>query len=173
MLTDYKTPTALLTKMVADQLGVFTQENLQTKSAALGLSEYQLLIIASLARAEAGTNTNDLNKIAGVVFNRFKSTSFAHLGFDTATLYGMGNTTTVPDNKDTTNPYNTSVFGIKGLPPGPIDNPDQLSVDAALNPNTTNTYFYFCATSDGVQYASNNAQWQALGAKYKGLCGTS
>jgi UPF0755 protein len=174
VLTDYKTPTALLKKMVDDQLAVFTEEDLANKAAGLGVTEYKLLIIASLARAEAGSNTSDLNKIAGVVFNRFNNPmQFAHLGFDTATLYGMGNTGTVPNNKDTTNPYNTSVFGIKGLPPGPIDNPDQPAIDAAVNPNRANNYFYFCATPDGVQYASNNTQWQALGVKYKGLCGSS
>lgn len=174
VLTDYKTPTELLKKMVDDQMSVFNQENLTAKATALGLTPYKLLIIASLARAEAGTNTADLNKIAGVVFNRFNNPNlFAHLGFDTSTLYGMGNTTTVPNNKDTTNPYNTSVFGIKGLPPSPIDNPDQASVDAALNPNRASNYLYFCATPDGVMYASTNTQWQQLGQKYKGLCGSN
>ena len=173
VLTDYKTPAALLKKMVDDQMAIFNQENLTAKAAALNLTPYKLLIIASLARAEAGTNTADLNKIAGVVYNRFNNPAmFAHLGFDTSTLYGMGNTGTVPDNKDTANPYNTSVFGIKGLPPSPIDNPDQASVDAALNPNRANNYLYFCATPDGVQYAANNTQWRQLGVKYKGLCGS-
>jgi UPF0755 protein len=154
-------------------LTVFNKESLTDKAAALGLTPYKLLIIASLARAEAGSNTADLNKIAGVVFNRFNDPAlFAHLGFDTSTLYGMGNAGTVPDNRDTANPYNTSVFGIKGLPPSPIDSPDQQSIDAALNPNRANTYFYFCATPDGVQYAATNAQWQQLGTKYKGLCGS-
>ena len=172
-LTDFKTPTDLLKKMVDDQLSVFTQEGLADKAGKLGLNEYKALIIASLARAEAGSNTSDLNKIAGVVFNRFNNPmQFAHLGFDTATLYGMGNAGTVPDNKDAANPYNTSVFGIKGLPPTPIDNPDQPSIDAALNPNRANNYLYFCATPDGVQYAATNSQWQQLGVKYKGLCGS-
>ena len=173
VLTDFKSPTALLKKMVDDQMAVFNQENLVAKAAGLGLTPYKLLIIASLARAEAGSNTADLNKIAGVVFNRFNNPAlFAHLGFDTSTLYGMGNVGTVPNNKDTTNPYNTSVFGIKGLPPSPIDNPDQASVDAAINPNRANNYQYFCATPDGVMYAANNTQWQQLGQKYKGLCGS-
>ncbi|HEV3169475.1 MAG TPA: endolytic transglycosylase MltG [Actinocrinis sp.] len=163
-------PTGLLKKMVDDQLAVFSQENLAVKAQAAGESEYNMLIIASLARAEAGSNTSDLNKIAGVVFNRLKSTNFQHLGFDTATLYGMGNATTTPNNKDATNPYNTSVFGIKGLPPGPIDNPDQTSIDAALNP-ITSTFLFFCATPDGVQYATTATQWQQLGGKYPGLCG--
>jgi UPF0755 protein len=170
-LKSYPTPAALLKKMVDDQLAVFTQEDLAAKAKAVNESEYDVLIIASMARAEAGTNTADLNKIAGVIYNRLKNTAdFAHLGFDTVTLYGMGNSTTVPDNADRSNPYNTSVNGIVGLPPSPIDNPDQPSIDAALNP-TDNTDFYFCATNAGVQYAVTNAQWQALGKRYPGLCG--
>lgn len=173
VLTDFKTPADLLKKMVDAQLAMFSMEDLANKAKQLNLTEYKALIIASLSRAEAGTNTSDLNKIAGVVFNRFDSpNSFAHLGFDTSTLYGMGNVGTVPDNKDTANPYNTSVFGIKGLPPTPIDSPDQQALDAALTPNRDNKYYYFCATPDGVQYAQDNTQWQALGHRYPGLCGS-
>jgi UPF0755 protein len=172
VLSDYKSPVDLLKRMVDDQLVLFDQEDLAGKAKALGVTEYKLLIIASLARAEAGQNTADLNKIAGVVFNRFNSPAFEHLGFDTSTLYGMGNTGTVPNNTDTANPYNTSIKGIKGLPPSPIDNPDQNSIDAAAKPNRDNGYVYFCAAPDGVHYASNNTQWTALGQKYPGLCGS-
>jgi UPF0755 protein len=171
VLTAYSNPAALLKKMVDDQLTMFNQVDLAAKAQAMGHSEYDTLIIASMARAEAGSNTSDLNKIAGVIYNRLKDTAqFAHLGFDTVTLYGMGNTTTTPDNADRSNPYNTSVDGIEGLPPSPIDNPDQPSVAAALDPQDATDY-YFCATDAGVQYAATNAEWQELGQKYPGLCG--
>lgn len=172
-LTGFKDPTALLKKMVDDQLAVFTQQGLAQKAQALKLSEYQALVVASLARAEAGNNPADLNKIAEVIYNRLDDTQagFNHLGFDTSTLYGMGNTTTVPNNTDKANPYNTSVYGITGLPPSPIDNPDQVALSAVLNP-ATGTYLYFCATPDGIQYASNNQQWAQLGQQYPGDCGS-
>lgn len=171
-LSAYSTPTALLKKMVDDQLAVFAEEGMADKAKSLGLTEYQLLTVASMARAEAGSNPADLNKITGVIYNRLKSVSFQHLGFDTVTLYGMGNSTTTPDNLDKTNPYNTSVHGIVGLPPGPIDNPDQKAVDAALNPNDK-TDLYFCAYDDAgdTAYAVTPTQWHELGLKYPGKCG--
>jgi UPF0755 protein len=171
-LKSYSSPTQLLKKMVDDQLAVFTSAGLATKAQALGYSEYQVLIIASMARAEAGSNPADLGKISEVIYNRLKDPAlFSHLGFDTTTLYGMGNTTTTPDNADTTNRYNTSVDGIKGLPPGPIDNPDATAINAALNPTVDKTLLYFCATPDGVQYADSLTAWDELGHKYPGLCG--
>lgn len=172
-LTAFKDPAALLKKMVDDQLAMFTQQGLAQKAASVKLSEYQVLVVASLARAEAGSNPADLNKIAEVIYNRLDdpAAGFSHLGFDTSTLYGMGNTTTTPNNSDKSNPYNTSVSGITGLPPSPIDNPDQVALSAVLSP-ATGTYLYFCATNDGIQYASNNSQWQQLGQQYPGDCGS-
>lgn len=69
-----------------------------------------------------------------------------------------------------TNPYNTSVFGIKGLPPGPIDSVDQTTLEAALNPTDT-TDLYFCAVDGSVLYAANSTAWATLGKAHPGLCG--
>ena len=171
-LSAFSTPQALLTKMVADQMAVFTQVNLAARATALHTTEYNLLIIASMAQAEAASPT-DLGNIAQVVFNRLKDTAgFSHLGFDTVTLYGLGNTVTVPtesDLEDSGNPYNTHL--IVGLPPSPIGNPDLPALTAAANP-TANDYLYFCAVSStNTQYASSNAGWAALGRQYPTQCG--
>ena len=173
-LPSYKDPTSLIKTMIDKQVAMFDAVGLSTKAKAAGganLTPYQVLIIASMARAEAGTDTADLGKISGVIYHRLKDTAdFAHLGFDTTTLYGMGESTTTPDNKDTTNPYNTSVYGIKGLPPGPIDSIDQTTLEAALNP-TDSTDLYFCAVDGSVFYAADSTGWAALGKAHPGLCG--
>ncbi|MFL5648789.1 MAG: endolytic transglycosylase MltG [Chloroflexota bacterium] len=44
-------------------------------------------------------------------------------------------------------PYNT--YTSTGLPPGPIDTPTISSIDAALEPDTKDGYFYFLAKGDG------------------------
>ncbi|HEV2635074.1 MAG TPA: endolytic transglycosylase MltG [Actinocrinis sp.] len=171
-LDSYSTPQALMKKMVDDQLAVFTTDNLAAKATSLNVTEYQLLTIASMAQAEAA-NANDLPNIAEVVFNRLKDKAeFNHLGFDTVTLYGMGNTVTSPsaaDLRDTSNPYNTHL--IDGLPPTPIDNPDTAALTAVTAP-TPSTYVYFCAiSSTTTEYASNDAQWLQLGKQYPKQCG--
>lgn len=45
--------------------------------------------------------------------------------------------------------YNT--YSAKGLPPGAICNPGIEAIDAALNPNDTN-YYFFCHDKDGNIY---------------------
>ena len=170
-LPSYSSPTALIKAMVDKQLAMFNAVGLTQKASALGMSPYQVLIVASMARAEAGSDSADLGKISGVIYTRLKDTAeFAHLGFDTTTLYGMGNTTTVPDNLDSSNPYNTSIHGIKGLPPGPIDSVDQASVAAALAPSD-NSDLYFCAVNGTVLYATTATAWHQLGQAHPGLCG--
>ena len=44
-------------------------------------------------------------------------------------------------------PYNTYLYA--GLPPGPICEPSLASIQATLNPATTD-YFYFVAVGDGT-----------------------
>jgi UPF0755 protein len=44
--------------------------------------------------------------------------------------------------------YNT--YTSKGLPPGPISTPTTASIDAALDPDTSDGYLYFIAKGDGT-----------------------
>jgi len=49
-------------------------------------------------------------------------------------------------------PYNTYVY--KGLPPGPIGNPGEVALAAALHPAQT-TYLYFVANTQGGHFFSS------------------
>jgi UPF0755 protein len=170
-LPGYKTPTALLKAMVDQQVTMFNAIGLTSKASSVHMSPYQVLVVASMARAEAGSNPADLGKIAGVIYTRLKSSEFDKLGFDTATLYGLGRTDPQPtaaELESTANPYNLRV--VAGLPPGPIDSVDQPALMAALAP-TDSTDVYFCAVNGTVHYASSNAAWAALGTQFPGDCG--
>ena len=170
-LPSYKTPTALLKAMVDQQVTMFNAIGLTSKASAVDMTPYQVLTVASMARAEAGSNPSDLGKIAGVIYTRLKSTQYDKLGFDTATLYGLGRTEPQPTANElasTSNPYNLRV--VAGLPPGPIDSVDQPALMAALAP-TDSTDVYFCAVNGTVHYASSNAAWAALGTEFPGYCG--
>jgi UPF0755 protein len=52
-------------------------------------------------------------------------------------------------------PYNT--YLIQGLPPGPIGNPGNEAIEAALAPAST-AYFYFVAKKDGSHYFSGSVE---------------
>ena len=170
-LPSYKTPTALLKAMVDQQVAMFNAIGLSSKASSVDMSPYQVLVVASMARAEAGSNASDLGKISGVIYTRLKSSQYDKLGFDTATLYGLGRTEPQPsaaELQSTTNPYNLRV--VSGLPPGPIDSVDQTALMAALAP-TDSTDVYFCAVNGTIHYASSNAAWATLGTEFPGSCG--
>jgi UPF0755 protein len=170
-LPDYKTPTQLIKAMIDRQVDMFNAIGLTQKAASVHMTPYQVLTVASMARAEAGADPSDLAKIAGVIYTRLKNPEYSKLGFDTSTLYGLGRTSPQPtaaELADTSNPYNLRV--IEGLPPGPIDSVDQTALTAALNPTDT-TDVYFCAVNGTVHYASSDSAWSALGQQYPGDCG--
>jgi UPF0755 protein len=170
-LPTFKTPTALLKSMVDQQVAMFNAIGLTQKASSVNMTPYQVLTVASMARAEAGSNPADLNKISGVIYTRLKSSALDKLGFDTATLYGLGRTEPQPTAQelaDSGNPYNLRVKA--GLPPGPIDSVDQVALMAALAPNDS-TDVFFCAVNGTVHYASSDSAWAALGKQFPGYCG--
>ena len=64
-------------------------------------------------------------------------------------------------------PYNT--YTSPGLPPGPITTPTLTSIDAALEPDTKDGYFYFLAKGDGTgttAFAKTLKEHQANIKKY-------
>ena len=56
-------------------------------------------------------------------------------------------------DKQINSPYNTYMY--KGLPAGPISNPGMDSIEAAMNPENTN-YFYYALGDDGVHHFNTN-----------------
>ena len=57
-------------------------------------------------------------------------------------------------------PYNT--YKNKGLPPGPIANPGMESITAALNPQSTNYYYYALGDDHLHHFFSSYAEHQAF-----------
>ncbi len=98
---------------------------------------WETVVIASLIEREAGS-AEDSYKVSRVIRNRLDPNQFPTqlLQFDSTVHYGIGDDSTVEtsdaDRADASNPYNTYVH--PGLPPGPIGNPGDVAIDAALNP---------------------------------------
>jgi UPF0755 protein len=109
------------------------------------LSVHQLLTMASLIEEEA-TGKADRKKIASVFYNRIKKGM--PLQTDPTVLYAQGKHKEKVLYKDleVSSPYNT--YQHTGLPPGPIANAGKISIEAALNPEETD-YYYFLATAEG------------------------
>jgi UPF0755 protein len=120
-----------------------------TVQSNLHVSPYEGLIVASLTQAEAGIAA-DLGGVARVAYNRAYKAHMP-LQFDTTANYWLelnGKTAkhsgklTGNELNDPKNPYNT--VSKQGLPPGPIDSPGKLALDAAANP-PNKPWLYFVA----------------------------
>jgi UPF0755 protein len=108
---------------------VVRQEDVAAKAEQLGLSPYQVLIIASMIEREAKVD-EDRPKIARVIINRFQMG--IPLEIDATLLYGQPPGTSIADAKLLDTPYNTYMH--TGLPLTPIANPGRASIQAAVNP---------------------------------------
>ncbi|WP_435611019.1 endolytic transglycosylase MltG [Streptomyces sp. C10-9-1] len=146
-------PEAVLRKMVARANQEFEKAGLQAEAEGLGLENaWELLTVASLVQAEGKTH-DDFRKMSEVVYNRLKPTNTETnqlLQFDSAFNYLKGQSEIdisekeINSNRD---PYNT--YTQKGLTPGPIGNPGNEAIAAALDP-TKDGWMYFVAT-DGMK----------------------
>lgn len=130
-------PKTAINKLLVNFDSKFTDE----MRAAVAETEYSIrdiLTIASLIEKE--TDGTDEKQIASVIYNRLErptSETGGFLNIDASILYATGGTT-VDTAADT--PYNT--YTNQGLPPGPIANPGMAAINAAMEPDSTNYYFY-------------------------------
>ena len=133
------------------------------KSKEKKLSIHQLLTMSSLVEEEA-TGKADRKTIASVFYNRLKQGM--PLQTDPTVLYAEGKHKEKVYYKDlqVDSPYNT--YKNTGLPPGPIANSGRISIEAALEPNQTD-YYYFLATADGsVIFTKTLAEHNQKKAQY-------
>ena len=137
------------------------------KAEELGMTREEIITLASIVEKE--TNKNDEKpKIAGVYINRLKKGW--RLQADPTLIYALGDysiTRVLNKHKLVDSPYNT--YQHLGLPPGPICIPSISSIDAVLNYDKSN-YFYFCAKDDFSGYhvfAKTNRQHQVNAKKYQ------
>lgn len=169
-------PAAVLKSMVSRADDKYRAMGLEKKAEALGLDgPWQLLTVASLVQAEGKTH-DDFRKMAEVVYNRLKPTNHESnqlLQFDSTFNYLKGESnihiseSEINSNKD---PYNT--YTRKGLPPGPISNPGDQALAAALDP-THDGWMYFVAT-DGqnkTEFARTNADFEKLKDEFNASSG--
>jgi UPF0755 protein len=135
-----ETAAGLLTRMVERTKGV-----LQEKGVPAGQWQ-SVLTKASLVERE-GFHSEDKPKIARAIENRLDDDTF--LQIDAAVAYGAdkpGTELTRADLANAKNRYNT--YEHTGLPPGPIANPGEVSIDAVLNPTPGDWKFWVTVNLD-------------------------
>ncbi|MBF0586089.1 endolytic transglycosylase MltG [Prosthecochloris sp. N3] len=135
-------------QFLAGRFRSFFNDSLQARARELGMSELEILTLASIVEAETPLD-REKPLIAGVYHNRLKRNM--KLQADPTVQYALGDRRERLLYKDleTDSPYNT--YRYRGLPPGPICNPGEASIRAALFPAETR-HLYFVATGDGGHY---------------------
>ena len=111
---------------------------------------HKVVIVASMIEKETAKN-EESPRIASVIYNRlFKwGNTPPYLNIDASIVYALdGKTDLTAEDLKVESPYNT--YTNTGLTPGAISNPGLASLKAALNPETTNYYYYVLNPAEGV-----------------------
>lgn len=138
-------------------------------AAALGVTPYQAIIIASIVQKE-GVYPENLAKVSRVIYNRLASGM--DLQMDSTVLYAEhrdgGPVTSADLALDT--PYNTYIH--PGLTPTPICFPSAASLAAALAPAPGDWLYFVVVSQDGTEAFSDTLAGQEANeqlAKSRGL----
>ncbi|TCD48190.1 endolytic transglycosylase MltG [Chlorobium sp. N1] len=138
----------------------FCSDSLLQAAKAKGLTERELLTLASIVEAETPLD-EEKPLVASVYLNRLKKGM--RLQADPTVQYAIGESRRLYyRDLETDSPYNT--YRVRGLPPGPICSPGAASIMAATNPARTN-YLYFVATGRGGHYFASTLSGHAANVR--------
>ena len=128
---------------VETMLVYFKNSISQQMLADIKASPYSLQEIITMASLiEKETDGTDRTLISSVIHNRLENVGeTAHLlQIDASLVYAAGREITEDDYQTLDSPYN--LYTHQGLPPTAIANAGKASIQAALQPDDTNYYFY-------------------------------
>ncbi|QKE84962.1 endolytic transglycosylase MltG [Arthrobacter sp. NEB 688] len=122
----------------------------------------ETLTIASIVEGEVSGDA-DRGKVARVVLNRLEGgpPSYGLLQMDSTVHYlaqQRGKAGTSDSQRASDSPYNT--YKVQGLPPGPIGNPGQASIEAAANPTPGDWVFFVTVdpSTGETKFATTSAE---------------
>jgi UPF0755 protein len=171
------TPAELVRRMI-ERMNEQFNADLRERATAMGLTTHEVLTLASIVEREAVLDS-ERARIAGVFLNRIEAGDL--IGADPTVQYALS---LVPgsveefgywkeeitlEDLDIASPYNTR--RVPGLPPGPITNPSFASIEAVVNAEETDFYYFVAdaVAGDGShRFAVTAAEHDANIAIYGG-----
>ena len=144
---------------MAKEYKIFWNESRIQKAARIDLTPQEVMTMASIVDQETQHN-DEKSKIAGVYMNRLRGSATAgKLQADPTIKFALNDFEIKRVRKGhieraKSSPYSTYEFA--GLPPGPICIPSKAGIDAVLNYEHHN-YYYFCAQPNYSGYSNFSA----------------
>jgi UPF0755 protein len=173
--SDDATATDQLKAMVAQTVKVLERAEIPRKDWQ------RMLTIASIVEGEVNGDA-DRAKVSRVILNRLDDgpPNFGLLQMDSTVHFiaqERGKAGTTNEQRASDSPYNT--YKVQGLPPGPIGNPGEASIEAAANPADGDWHFFvtvdpgtgetkFAATQE--EHDRNVQEFQAWCSANPGKC---
>lgn len=148
----------------------FTLE-LKNKAAKKGLSEKDVIILASIVEKEA-KHESDKKTVASILLKRLDAGW--SLQVDATIQYALGYQPSEKnwwkkvlsfDDLEIDSPYNS--YKNKGLPPTPISNPGLVSIEAVVDADSSTPYWYYVSDKQGnMHYAKTDEEHNENIMKY-------
>lgn len=138
-------PADLVRRLKRESDKFWADERRQRQLESIGLTPFEVMTLASIVHEETNC-TEEMPRIAGVYMNRL------HRGMplqaDPTVKYALGDFSIkrlLYRHLQTESPYNTYLR--PGLPPSPIAMPDMAAIEAVLD-YERHDYYYFCARAE-------------------------
>lgn len=153
---------------MAKEYKKFWTDERKAKAKATGLTQSEVVVLASIVQAEQNRYNDEKPIIAGLYINRLKKNML--LQSDPTVIFAIGDFSinrVLTEDMLIDSPYNTYKYA--GLPPSPINIPEISSVDAVINYAKSN-YIYMCAKEDlsgRHNFASTLVQHNRNANKYR------
>ena len=142
----------------------FWNDDRLAAAARIGLSRRQVVTLASIVKGESNYKP-ELKKIAGVYLNRLDRGMLLQADPTVAYCYDYELKRILFRHLEFDSPYNT--YKYTGLPPGPINVPDDYYMDAVLDADRGGGNIYFCASSklDGTHVFAKTIEAHSRNAR--------
>jgi len=152
----------LISKMIVNLDAKF-QPSWRVEVRRRGYSAHQVLTMASIIEREVRTD-NDRALVSDIFWRRFEASRGLEADSTINYVTGKGLAAVTLDDTKLDSPYNT--YRYRGLPPGPISNPGEASIRAAVYPKP-NDFWYFLTPPDGsVVYSRTFEEHKQAKARY-------
>ncbi|MBQ7203569.1 MAG: endolytic transglycosylase MltG [Eubacterium sp.] len=148
-------------------------EKYRNRAKELGLTDYEVITIASIIQREAANN-DQMKKISAIIHNRLEDTvNFPTLGCQSTSDYITNKVApSLTSTSGHTSEYYMTYYNtnnnstVVGLPAGPICNPGEKAITAALYPSKTDAKFFFHDTKGNLYTATTYSEFKQKVKQY-------